>query len=150
MGRRLGETFWRLLAQKGACSMGSEAGAGVRHFFWLPWQPHTLTEATLGPTLTARPSGRRLVRGRQGYDSRHSPGPCCWFRTLPALALLPVHRPAPAPKFLQLWVRDLPAGVDPPESEAGCKLAVMPPLSPSPAALLLAPTCWIWLPGTEI
>ena len=32
------------LAQKGACPMGSEAGAGVRHFFWLPWQPYPFTE----------------------------------------------------------------------------------------------------------
>lgn len=26
------------------CHMGSEAGAGARHFFWLSWQPHPLTE----------------------------------------------------------------------------------------------------------
>ena len=40
----LAQTFWGLLVQRRAHSMGSESGAGVGHFFWLPWQSHSFTE----------------------------------------------------------------------------------------------------------
>lgn len=91
-----------------------------------------------GPVLTARPSGRRLARGRQGCDARYSPGPAAWPGSEPnSSGPAPVHGPA---QLLQLSSSALEMRVQGPTL-----LRQRQHLSPSRIALFCSTTASIYL-----